>query len=144
MKATYGPYGVVRRTQCISNLKSIVQASLLYAEANNDRLMPSLYWTDSLSSHTKNMESMFQCPCAPLEHNSFGYAYNSRLSGARVSDFELPEHTVVAYESSVWRKNTADPLTSFSGPYSPKREGSQRANVAYLGGFVERMVEGEN
>jgi hypothetical protein len=48
MQQSYGDYGTVRRVQCLSQLKSIARAALLYSDDNNLRLIPSSQWIDRL------------------------------------------------------------------------------------------------
>lgn len=148
---SYGPYGVVRRVACMSNLKKVAQATLVYAQDYDDRLMPSGQWMDALSTSPGSKparlesEDRLRCPCLiALKGNLvYGYAYNSDLSHEKLSSFELPEHTALAYESNESRRNASDPLTSFSGPFDPAIRSSARANVAYLSGHVERSIKEE-
>ena len=149
MQQSYGPYGVVRRTACMSNLKKIAQATLLYAQDYDDRLMPSGQWMDALAVASGKKparlqsEDLLHCPClVALKGNLvYCYAYNSDLSNKKLSSFELPEHTALAYESNESRRNASDPLTSFAGHFDPAIRSSARANVAYLSGHVERSVK---
>lgn len=143
---TYGPYGDVRRVNCMSNLKTIAKGMLLYAEDNDGRLVPKDEWMDRLLASGKGYlpnESILCCPCFPTHdtQSRYGYAYNSELSGRRMAAYELPEHTPLVFESSNWDRNVSDPLTSFPGPYRPEEAPSARANIAYLSGHVERSVK---
>lgn len=153
----YGPYGNLRRMACKGNLNRMAKAAILYSEDYDDRLMPSDRWMDCLVAKSSTglkyngVEEMFHCPCGPRARTDevtrsggpYGYAYNSDLAGKRKSEFELPEHTPLIYESKKFGRNAADRVTSFSGPYDPDIPGSQRANIAYLAGFVERSVRDE-
>jgi hypothetical protein len=153
MDATYGNYGSVRRVTCWANLKQTAVAAGLYAADFDDRLMPSDRWMDCLTSTYRtssgvrkeqpllNFEGALRCNCLvgnDRDKSRYGYAYNSRLSSRRLSEIENPDTTPLAYESSNWQRNAADPFTSFTGPFDPAVAESRRANIAYVSGRVER------
>lgn len=144
LQQTYGLYGIAKRVSCRSNIGQIAKAALIYTENNDGRLMPSEKWMDTLLAAKNGLqEQSLHCPCGPVQDRAegYGYAYNSDLSGKKVASFALPEHTPLFFESKKRSRNVADPLSSFSGPFDPAVEGSQRANVAYLSGKTEWIVK---
>ncbi len=142
MRRSYGPYGVVRRTACLSNLKQIGRAALLYAEDSDGRLMPGARWMDVLEPKLNSPE-VLRCPClvglGQDGPDAWGYALNSLVSGQAVKNYEEPDRTFLAYESKKTERHAADPMTSFSGPFDPERPKTGRANVVFLDGHAQRV-----
>lgn len=154
MQNSYGPYGTVTRTACISRLRQIGKATLVYSEDFDGRVMLAPTWMDQITKAYRTSENnrkkpilpsvdVLRCFCLSRMGRSGpdvnGYAFHSGVSGKRIADYKILEHTTLAYESKSTYWNAHDALTSFSGPYDPAIPGSGRANMLFLDGHVQRI-----
>ncbi|NIM07541.1 MAG: DUF1559 domain-containing protein, partial [Armatimonadetes bacterium] len=87
-----------RQTTCLSNMKQLSAAVMMYA-ANWDERMPAAdNWSDAILPYVHN-EGVFKCPKAP--DLKCGYAFNEALSGASTLRISESNWTVLLFESEL-------------------------------------------
>jgi prepilin-type processing-associated H-X9-DG protein len=115
---------------CQMNLKQLATGLLMYAEDYSGRLPPAASWSAAIRTFNNNPE-VFHCPIRTRQR--FGYAFNSRLSGATIDNIKTPEKVPMLFETSQDRDNAADPVVSFVAPHNGI------SNVAYADGHVKAV-----
>jgi len=104
------------QTDCLSNLKQICLAFIMYAQDYKGTFPKAEKWTDDLRPYV-GADALFRCPAAPgLE---CGYAMNSRVAGKRLAEIARPAETVLVFDSTKGTRNAADALQSV--PKDPPR-----------------------
>ena len=114
MPVYYGSRPDAPATACLSNVKQISLAHLMYAADWEGRYAPSAEWMDTIMPYSKN-EAILTCPNVAKEKQRYGYSYNSKAAGTAPADSELPSIPLV-YDSTSLAKNTSDPVTSLPAP----------------------------
>jgi hypothetical protein len=131
---------------CLSNQKQLVQALLIYSEDQDGRLPNRDAWMDAAATRSK-WDSLFHCPALWKESDKsphlHGYAFDGRLSGARVGEVATPEDTPVLYDSVNLAKNASDLRSSLPEP--PRHgTGDKPKNVlAFLDGHARAMTNSD-
>lgn len=82
---------------CLSNVKQLCLACLMYAQDNNERYPRLEGFTKAIMPYVKN-STIFVCPDRKSPHQ--GYALNPSLSGARIARISRPAETVLLYEGA--------------------------------------------
>lgn len=98
-----------RNEHCLSNLKQISLAFVMYAQDYNDHFPPSQRWIDSNGPYYHEHpgeEPLFSCPSVN-DPRSYGYAYNLKVSGKDYTRITVPEQTVLVYETTNLVKNVS-------------------------------------
>lgn len=85
------------RETCMSNLKQIALAALMYAQ-DWDETLPKADWVPALRPYMNN-DRLFVCPARP--HQPIGYAFNKALLGASPAKIERPAETIMIFESKL-------------------------------------------
>ena len=116
----FKPTHVDESEVCSGNLKSIVVATFMYAEANDGRLPPRSSWCEALSDLD---EDMFLCPTTKRP-----YVFNNVLGGRIVS--EIPDRAKVLL---AWDAPAEEGTPPHAGKY----------NVVYLDGHITWVAEDE-
>jgi prepilin-type processing-associated H-X9-DG protein len=121
-----------RHVECMSNLKALALAQLMYANDYNDYLPTASRWGDLIRPYVKPDE--YRCPSIP-KGQGFGYAMNVRLSRQKVSRLTMPSQIPLLYDSSNLAWNAHDPVTSLPNP--PRH--IRLNNIAFADGHVEAV-----
>lgn len=116
-----------QRALCVSNLKKVATAAVLYTSDNDDRL-PPMDWMDAVEPYAQGNTDVFRCPAVAV--GSHGYAFNEALLGVNVTTIDTPTTTPLAFDSSLLTRNA---VTSYALP-DPPRHGT--GVTAYLDGHV--------
>ena len=120
------------RTACLSNIKQIGYAHLLYTEDHNGRFAP-IEWVPVIKPRLKE-DRVLQCPIAVKQDGS-GYAYNRLLASVKDTDVDQPENTALHFEVDDLRLGaTADRLS----PLATKRHDETLA-LAFTDGHAKRV-----
>ena len=101
---------------CMSNLKQLSIAALMYAQDNDGALPEADKWMDQLAPYLDHLhsEDAFRCPAAPdLE---YGYAMNAALSGMKLNQVKDPSNTVLFFESSLGTRNASGSVDAVCDP----------------------------
>lgn len=87
-----------KKTACLSNIKRLITAVLLYLMDNDDRFsMNPSRLKATLSPYTKN-DNLWICPLTPKSGAAYGF--NAKLLNKTSIDLEDPTNTVMLYEGS--------------------------------------------
>jgi thioredoxin 1 len=114
---------------CLTHLKNIALAFMMYAEDRDGCFPDATKWMDELSPYLKN-EVVFQCPAAP--DLPWGYAMNAGLSRRDIAEIDDPSVVAIAFDSHYGTQNAAGGPEAVCNP--PRHEGGN--NYAYADGHV--------
>ena len=89
--------GQAQQAACLSNLKQIGLALLMYTQ-DHDEDLPAENWVEEVLPYLNNRQ-LFICPSR--EGILVGYAFNEALLGANLADIAAPAETVLAFESNI-------------------------------------------
>ncbi|MBS1718552.1 MAG: hypothetical protein JSS72_12555 [Armatimonadetes bacterium] len=125
---------VDQTTECVSNIKMMAVATLMYA-TDYDGVMPGQNWTTHLTPYVKD-PAIFTCPTMHDQGKEGGYAMNQALLGSFTSKIQSPSTTPLYFEVADEGLNrTANPLSFVS----PPRHGGKRT-VAYADGRSKALL----
>lgn len=97
-KAMEGAQGSAKSTACVSNLKQLALATIMFTTDNDDVLKTTgAKWKTSIFPYCKN-ESLFTCPEDPK--GTMSYSFNSSLANVNMAKIKNPANTVLAYEGA--------------------------------------------
>lgn len=120
-----------KKTMCLSNLKQLATAQLVYLDENNQRFQASA-WSDPLLPYTKN-EDLLHCSSTYVDGKGhYGYAMNYELVDAKATTAGEPESTPLFFEIDALAK---DVVANFEARSTSRhrRGGSKPAgNVVFL------------
>jgi hypothetical protein len=124
------------QTECLSNLKQLALAVLMWAQDHDEVLPPAKDWGKELFPYLKN-EEVFRCPAVPgLE---CGYAYNADIAGRKLAEIADPAATVLFYESTLGQLDAAD-----RGESQPRPGRHNGGNArAYVDGHGKWLAENQ-
>jgi prepilin-type processing-associated H-X9-DG protein len=83
-------------TACISNMKQLCLAALMYSQ-DWDGILPAENWPKDLEPYLKNT-ALYSCPAQP---EKIGFALNAALAAANGKDVKRPAETVLFFEADV-------------------------------------------
>lgn len=129
--------GSSRETElCLSNLRRIARAAILYSEDNGGRL-PGQEWNRALAKYEPD-EVSFACPHQRrIDPRSSGYALNKTLAGATLDAIQDQDKTVLFFDSRpVFPGTITDPSDV---PRPGRHRNGKRNGVAYANGRVEAV-----
>lgn len=118
------------RNSCLSNLKQIQLASMMYSNDYDDR-MPTTRWMEGLHPYLRTDE-VFHDP--DIKGRPYGYALNRVLVKADTDSIKHPEKTPSYFDSTA---EAPDYVSRFRLP-SPPRHGDH-SNVAYADGHAKAV-----
>jgi len=82
---------------CLSNVKQLCLACLMYAQDNSERYPKADGWTKTIMPYVKN-SAVFVCPERKTDRQ--GYTLNAALSGVPIARISKPALTVLVYEGA--------------------------------------------
>jgi len=90
-------------TQCLSNIKQLATASLLYAQDYDEHLPPATRWSEVIAPHVKAAvkkndgrgDDPFRCPATETPGS---YGMNTALNRISLSDIASPADTVMLFD----------------------------------------------
>lgn len=126
---TGGAPGGSPEGDCFAHAKQIALATLMYS-ADYDDVWPTAAWQEAVTPYLRD-KNTFDCPAVVAKGGSGGYAYNSRVVGARSSDLALPT-TPVFFDSDAAGPSA---ISDFSLVPKPPRHPSGNV-VAYGDGHT--------
>lgn len=83
---------------CISNLKQLCLANVLYAADHNGRLPDANAWCDLIQTNILGVQQAFLCPAGNKAARCH-YTFNAKLSGVETEAIRKPDQTVMLFES---------------------------------------------
>jgi len=119
------------RATCLSNLKQLVLAMIMFAQDYEEHLPNADVWMDSLDPYVKSIKPLIHCPSDKA--HQYSYAMNSQIASKSIGSFDDPVNTIAIFESNSGKKNAADPLTSLC---KPPRHGNGNC-FAYVDGHAK-------
>ena len=132
--------GSAIKTACISNLKQLSTANVIYFADNDDRFPNRDSWRDAIAPHVKSDRPLI-CPIILKKKNPqiFGYAVNRILSNARYP--VRPEVTIHLFESNNLSRNASGDLSSLPKPgrHLFPSDSHGLNNVVYAGGHAKGL-----
>jgi prepilin-type processing-associated H-X9-DG protein len=121
---------------CMSNLKQLAIAEIMYASDYGDQLPDAMAWMDEINPYVKN-EDCFRCPgIEGKDKGVFGYAMDLTMSGKLTEKVAKPESTVLLFDSVLLARNAC---SGFYGLPNPPRHNKKNI-VAFLDGHVKGLV----
>ena len=121
-----------RAVSCMSNLKQQGLGVLMYTQDYDNNFPPARTWVDATNPYVKN-DSVRRCPSISTNApDSYGYAYNSRLSRIGLVKVPAPQQTPMLYDSTNLSKNATDAVASLP---NPPRHGRGN-NIGYADGHA--------
>jgi len=84
--------------QCMSHVKQLNLALLMYATDHNDTFPPAESWCDLIKPYGGGLTVMFECPSQPQGQCAF--AYNAALANKKTSEIRNPAQTVLVFSSA--------------------------------------------
>ncbi len=121
-------------TNCLSNLKRVATAHIMYSVDNDDRFALAADWQDRIEPFASN-PAVFRCPKLADLPNAFGYAMIAELSGKKTETVPEPHRQPLHFESTMTSRNASSGLDSIPDPSRHAR----RNGVAYVDGSVEGL-----
>ncbi|WP_025229639.1 hypothetical protein [Fimbriimonas ginsengisoli] len=121
------------KTRCLSNLKELAVAQLLYSEDNQEQRLPDANrWMDLTKRYIKSgLSTTYHCPSAP--DGEFGYAMSSSLNRKSVTEIESLAKEILIFDSK---------RTNWNASGDPRRDSTERhgfPNAAYADGHAGRL-----
>lgn len=84
-----------QKSACLSNLKQVGLACLMYTQDYDERWAPAARWCDCTRPYLRNDE-VYVCPVLPGAR--CGYTLNARLGGIRLGEIARPQETPAAFD----------------------------------------------
>jgi hypothetical protein len=127
-----------RRAACVSNLKQLGMATIMYTQDYDEKFPKSAAWMDEINPYTKR-EQYFHCLTASQSDPAkYGYAYDRRLSGKKWKDITSPAQTIMQFDSVDLAHNAAADASS-PGVFAPRHTGPRTNPVR---GYNQVMADG--
>lgn len=130
--------GLVEATTCLSNVKQLAMASLLYSQDYDNTLPGTAPWSDQLTPYARNM-SLFSCPTLEKAGQVGGYSFNSELAGVKAGAVPTPATVPLIFESLATQLNSVEAFTAF---LQNPRHGETRA-LSYADGHAKGLKVGQ-
>lgn len=126
----------VNDTLCQSNLRTIAQASMMYASENDDRF-PIEGWDRTLQKFQDD-PLVFACPVQRrMDPRTSGYSFSKELAGKEKPKIEAPETKVLVFDSQVTKPGAVGNPAEMA---RPARHGNAKSNnLVYADGHVESV-----
>jgi len=122
-------------TTCISNVKQLGLATLMYCQDYDNSMPPASRWAQGLLPYAKN-EWLFTCPTLRKNNEQGGYAFDTRLDAAKMTAIPDPRSTVMYFESVTKQIGTTDPQTSLL--MKPRHD--DKISVGYVDGHAQGIT----
>ena len=119
--------GKARQSSCLSNLKQVSLAMVMYASDYDDRFPRDTDWETATYPYVRNM-AIFSCPECPNEQ---GYSHNPRLHAVETKTLQQPAQTLAWWDAGA----QVPGLTAPAGTTSQRHNGGD--NFAYADGHVK-------
>ena len=122
---------------CMTNLKQLGLAVMMFAQDHDERLPSADKWTDEIMPYLKN-ENLLKCPTA--KDLACAYALNKRIAGKSLAQIPNPAATVLIFESTKGARNYADAMETLD----PKGRHNGGNNFVYADGHAKWVKVGQN
>jgi prepilin-type processing-associated H-X9-DG protein len=120
------------QSECLSRVKQLALASLMYCQDYDEKMAPHTRWTAVFKPYMKN-EELYRCPKAPKL--KVGYAYNQLLTFKGLGSIARPAEMLMLGDSDVGGANPACELSV--AKLAPRHNGA--GNAAFVDGHAKWM-----
>lgn len=103
-----------RCASCLSNLKQIALAALMYAQDHDETFPDAEQWMEQLIPYIGENDAIFHCPAA--EGMQYGYAMNDEVSGISLGEVSMPSQTVIFFETNTDERNAHGGVGDIANP----------------------------
>jgi hypothetical protein len=100
-----------RRTACMSNVKQLSLAVMMYAQDHDEKLPSAAAWQAGTAPYSRDPRALI---CPEALNLPSGYAYNRMLNHRSLAAVLLPASTPELYDSTLGTPNASDKLQSFA------------------------------
>ena len=122
-----------QQAACLSNLKQLALAALMFASDNDDTFPDADKWTDQIMPYLRN-EQVLRCPSAPgLE---CAYAMNRALSGRHQDAVGPTAEQLLLFDSNLGKRNSSGGAGEVADP--PRHEGGN--NFCFVDGHAKWLA----
>jgi len=87
------------KTACLSNVKQLSLATIIYASDYDDRLPAASAWESKTYPYCKSKE-LYTCPEVKKEGKEHGFAFRKALSGKSMVAIEAPVAEAITFYAS--------------------------------------------
>ncbi|MBC8064001.1 MAG: DUF1559 domain-containing protein [Chlorobia bacterium] len=130
-----------RKYACLSNVKQMALACIMYASDYDDRFPNRDNWMDASVPYLKD-EDLLQCNILQRERKDpqiYGYAFNGQLSNAKLP--RRPDFVELVFESMNLARNASGSKGSLPNPGRHKvGDGLPSNNVSYADGHAKAIA----
>jgi len=127
------------RSPCLSGLKQISLALIMYSTDSDDVLPPASTWADRTMPYSKNAD-IYKCPDLKLATKQFGHAYNRGLENKTTASFAYPTNVPATFDATDLSWNANGPLSLLP---QPGRHPDGRNTIAFLDAHAKPMTRME-
>lgn len=124
-----------RDARCLSNIRQLGMALMMYASDFDEVLPPAGRWSDGIVPYLKN-RNIFVCPNVP--NLPCGYAFNRAMASRRLAIVGEPHRTVLLFESDLGWNGSGGP-EALTG--APRHDGQD--TFAFADGHAKKCSRSE-
>lgn len=125
-----------RRAESLNNLRQIGLGIVQYEQDHDEVAPDAAHWVDEVMPYVRST-GPFRDPSAPASQ-LYSYAYNRAFSHKTLAEMEVPERSVIVFESTKGVKNASD--TGQSIPHPGRHEGG--SDYLFADGHAEWFKDG--
>ncbi len=126
-----------RSVSCLSNIKQQSLGMLMYAQDYDEKLPAATAWMDMTEPYVKS-EMTLHCPTVTKPGSeTYGYAYNSKLSRLALEKVAAPQTMSLIYDSTNLSRHASDAVSSLPSPPRHRRHSN---NMSYVDGHARALV----
>jgi prepilin-type processing-associated H-X9-DG protein len=126
-----------RATSCYRNIRQQGLSLQMYAQDYDEIYPAANAWMDATAPY-QGGETTLHCPTVSRAGSeTYGYAYNQRLSRLQLAAIASPQTTPMNYDSSNLARNASDAVSSLPAP----GRHSKSNNVGYADGHARRVSD---
>jgi prepilin-type processing-associated H-X9-DG protein len=115
---------------CMSNLKQLGLASMMYAEDHGDRLPRAEVWPGAICPYLKNAR-LYKCPLDSRPGAWLSYGANERVGGVNTAKVPHPDLVIWLFD--------ADQVAGLPGMAAWRHRDKTMANFCFVDGHVKLM-----
>ncbi|NIM06623.1 MAG: DUF3352 domain-containing protein [Armatimonadetes bacterium] len=127
--------GKSRQANCLSDVRQITTAMMMFAADHDDRLPEASRWTEEIQPYLTSQRAL--CCLNDSSGAKSSYGMNAALSGKKLSDMPNPESTVLVFEAAHPGPNPRGDSGAVAVP--PRHEGGN--NFGFVDGHVMVLKE---
>jgi len=115
-----------RQEVCLSNIRSLGLALLMYADDNQGTLPAAAVWAGDATLPYRHTDETLRCPA---DKAAYSYAMNKNLSERKLEDLLQHEEVPVLFDSTQGKRNAHD--SGQSWPVPPRHPDGNSVAFAY-------------